>query len=435
MSEKEKIKVVWICSVSNEKIRGHLDLGLPLWQKLIKKLFNKDDRLCVYDIAVWNTNALKEFEKIDNVDLHVIIVHYRMCKKVQCFQENGINYYVVSDGDGRIFQFVHNNLFKSRPTFNRTWKLVNRFINEIQPDVIHLMGAENPSYSMSILSCPKNIPIITQLQTFLHDPNVFNYRREQLKNQIECERQVLLRTDYFGSGSSFFPKLVRENLKENPVFVNTRLLLGENMVEKVQEKKFDFVYFANNVNKDIDLVMHGFIIACVKYPDITLDIVGGITEADRNQIMSFTEKYGLRKNITIEGRLPSHSDVILQIRKSRFALLPLKTDLVSGTIREAMWNGLPVVTTITQATPGLNKNRESVLLSQVGDHNGLANNMVYLVENPDFAIKLAKNAAITVEEIYGNNAEKARGWVKAYYACMNNFRYGTPLPVNILNNN
>ena len=45
--------------------------------------------------------------------------------------------------------------------------------------------------------------------------------------------------------------------------------------------------------------------------------------------------------------------------------------------------GLPVITTITPGTPKLNDNRESVLLSPIGNHQAMADNMIKLLENKD----------------------------------------------------
>ena len=100
-----------------------------------------------------------------------------------------------------------------------------------------------------------------------------------------------------------------------------------------------------------------------------------------------------------------------------------------------MWNGLPVITTITAGTPLLNKKRESLLISEIGDNTAMAENMLRLIEDFGLAERLRTNASITVEEFYGNNTLRARDWVAAYYACIDNFKNGMPFPDNILNKN
>ena len=216
--------------------------------------------------------------------------------------------------------------------------------------------------------------------------------------------------------------------------MNTRLVIGEKANLAESEKQFDFVYFANFIGKSVDLAIEAFGIAHSQQPSLTLDIIGGTSEEEVQKLMSRMEELGCKDAVTIEGKLPTHDDVIKQIRKARIALLPLKIDMVSGTVREAMWNGLPVITTITQGTPLLNEKRESVLLSEIGDYKALANNMIILSNDSALFERLQKNAVITVDELYGDNQGRAREWVEVYNACIDNFRNGTPLPESVRNN-
>ena len=119
------------------------------------------------------------------------------------------------------------------------------------------------------------------------------------------------------------------------------------------------------------------------------------------------------------------------MRKARFAVLPLKIDYISGTIREAMANGIPVVTTITPGTPMLNEIRESVILSEKGDYSAMAKNMFLLMEDESFVNKISQNAAITVKEIL-NNTTEMRHWVDIYRAIIANKRENLPIPDNFL---
>ena len=145
-----------------------------------------------------------------------------------------------------------------------------------------------------------------------------------------------------------------------------------------------------------------------------------------------TRDDGEGENVRFEGKLPTHDDVLRQIKLSRFAVLPMKIDLVTGTIREAMANGIPVVTTITPASPNLNVKRESVLLSEKGDFQAMADNMLRLLRDKDFADRIREIALITAEE-RESNQEIVSQWVIAYKACIDNFRNGTPIPEDLLN--
>jgi glycosyltransferase involved in cell wall biosynthesis len=130
---------------------------------------------------------------------------------------------------------------------------------------------------------------------------------------------------------------------------------------------------------------------------------------------------GLGNEVDFTGKLPSYNDVIAEVRKAQFALLPLKVDLISGTIREAMANGLPVVTSKTPDTPKLNEARESVLLSDIGDFNAMADNMMKLLSDQNFAQLFRENGAKTVFERYSNKALMLE-WRDCYHAILKNER-------------
>ncbi len=431
--EDKKLKVVWICSVSNVTLRHHLDLSVPLWHRVIRSIMGSTE-VKQADYAQWNSNAIEEFERFDDIDLHIIFVHGGMRRWQQRFEVKGIHYYAVSKGDTRISTFVRNHLFKMEPAYARTHRIIAHIVNDLHPDIIHIMGAENPPYSPSIHLLSKDIPIIVQLQTLLSELPVEELSPQLLK-QRDCECGVLKRTDYIGKQGEAFTVTIRKTISPDAIFVNTRLVIGEKPNLQSCEKTFDFVYFASFVSKSLDLALEAFGIAYKKDKSLTLDVVGGINEDELVQYNKRLDELGCKAAVTFEGRLATHEDVIEQIRKARYALLPLKFDLVSGTIREAMWNGLPVITTITQGTPFLNERRESVLLSEIGNHEAMADNMLLLTGNTELANRLRQNAAITVEERYGDNTGRAREWVSIYKACIEHFSNGTPLPDCVRNIN
>ena len=160
-------------------------------------------------------------------------------------------------------------------------------------------------------------------------------------------------------------------------------------------------------------------------------MVGEYNLSIYNKLVDRLRIFGVEGNVTFAGKQKTHDDVIKLVRKARFAVLPLKIDYISGTIREAMANGIPVVTTITPGTPMLNEIRESVILSEKGDYSAMAKNMFLLMEDESFVNKISQNAAITVKEIL-NNTTEMRHWVDIYRAIIANKRENLPIPDNFL---
>jgi len=139
----------------------------------------------------------------------------------------------------------------------------------------------------------------------------------------------------------------------------------------------------------------------------------------------------LSKNIVFNSYFPLHSDMHQHIVQSRYAVLPVKLDVIPGSIIEAILLDLPVVTYKTSGTPYLNREKESVLISDIGDIQGLATNMLRLLKDENFAKSIARNAKQYVLETF-NNANSAKRLLADYKAVINNYHNNTTIPKELL---
>ena len=410
----EKIKVVWICHFSNELIRKHLSFDTSSIWYLVQKLLKK---LPYYDYAVWNTNGIKEFEKYSKeVELYVISPHKGLAKDVR-FECKGINYFFFKSEDDNLFdqllQRITHRIGCGEYRKNAL-KICNE-IDSINPDIVHLIGAENPYYSNSILYLnDSNYITIAQLQTLLADPSLLNaYSDKGLRLRAKSEANVIKKAQYCGTCIAKYRDIVRL-MKPDARFLDTKLAVGVSISIPDIQKKYTFVYFANDVSKAADLAVDGFIEAFKDDKTITLEIIGRCHSEFRSSLEEKLSTFGAIEAVHFKGFQPAYSDVLSLVDQAKFALLPLKADIVSSTIREAMAHGLPVVTTITEGgTLMLNEKRESVLLSDIGDNKALAANMLKLCKDESFANRIRENAFLTVEELYSNKAAM-ENYYKAY---------------------
>ena len=71
---KNKLRVVWICSVSNPQIRERIKFRKLSFLNFVRTLVGRS----IGDSAQWNTNAINEFEKFNDIDIDIDIerVHY-----------------------------------------------------------------------------------------------------------------------------------------------------------------------------------------------------------------------------------------------------------------------------------------------------------------------------------------------------------------------
>ena len=428
----EKIRVVWLCHFSNSEVQSKLDLHHGWLLGILKRMARRSVSTAVSDFANWVTNGIKEFESIDDVELHVVSPYPNLRRNIQEFTLKGVHYHFFKNEDDDAFRLIYRQVFK--PGFwkySKNRRRISYLINKIHPDVVHLIGAENPFYSLALLDVPQSVVTIAQLQTLLIDSDVKNNNPhfKSYQYRTEVERKVLERADFIGTTALKFRTILWREIGPDVSILNTSLPLNSPVVKDEVEKTFDFVYFASSLSKAADLALEAFGIARQRHHGISLDVIGGYNATIEQQLKAIIEKYNMAGSVHFEGRLLTHDDVLQQIRKSRYALLPLRSDLISGTIREAMSNGLPVLTTDTGelGTQRLNLNSQCALISKTGDHQALADNMIRLMTDKSLADNLRDNA-YRIRSAARSNEEVARGYVEAYKACLDYRINGTPIP-------
>ncbi|MBQ6049399.1 MAG: glycosyltransferase family 4 protein [Bacteroidaceae bacterium] len=432
----KKIKVAWICRFSNQRVRSHLPISRSWVDRVIQRVTNKSNTYHPADYDIWISNGIVEMESMEEIELHVISPCDYLSSSPIEFYESGIYYhFYVNEVYSLRNKFLRKLGWKEDYEYKTNRKYISDIVNSISPDIVHVIGADCIFYSLSTLDIPRTVPIIVQLQTLLNDPEfeknyLIPHDIYMLRSKGELE--VLKRANYIGTGVKYFYNIIHNSLVHDAVILNINLPLTEPVNEEESEKPFDFVYFAKDIEKSVDYAIEAFALAAKQKPGITLDIVGDYSPEYKEILDRRINDLGLTENVRFEGKLPTHDDVLKQIRLSRFAVLPMKIDLVTGTIREAMANGIPVVTTITPASPNLNVKRESVLLSKKGDFQAMADNMLRLLTDKDLAERIKENAMNTARE-RESNRQIISQWLIAYKVCIDNFRNGTPIPDDLLN--
>ena len=426
------MKVVWLCTFSDSKLRQNLSFPKWHWANILRRFLNMPNNV---DFAIWDTYAIHEFEKMNNdIELHVVAPHSGI-SRLHEFESKGIHYHIFwNEWDVVIEKIKRKFNLRNEKSFKLNRKTIINIIEKLNPDIVHVIGVENKFHSMAVLDLSKNIPVITQLQTLVNDIRFKNGTRASASAYcFDCkiEKLILERADYIGATTQHFANLIYKDIKRDAKIINTALPLTEPLDKAKYDKDYDFVYFAADISKAFDLALEAFAIVYNTDSSVTLDVVGGYSEDYKSKIDQRIVELKLSDAIRFEGKLPLHEDVIRQIKRSKFALLPLKIDVVSGTIREAMANGLPVVTTITPGTPELNKQNECVLLSEMGDHQAMASNMLKLLKEPNLAETIRENAWKKASERI-ENGEVVKRWCDAYSICIDNFKNGTPLPESLI---
>ncbi len=437
---KKKLKVAMICHFTNPKVQQKLKLKISFGEYIERKVKHlpTDPYKFLGEYSVWIGNAIDEYERMTNeIELHVITPHNYMSKAIQEFEINGIYYHFFRNENSRFITRLKNHFpfLKKNKSFKENRKKISVIRESIKPDVVYVIGIECPFYSLASLDVPKDVPLFVQLQTLMSDPEFeknYPISHEEYVYKSSVEADVIKRADYIGTTIEKIQKIVKRDIKPNAIILKTKLAVGEKIYRQNDEKKYDFVYFAANISKAFDLALEGFTIAHKQKPNIKLLVVGAYDTEYKKKMDTRIKELGLGNSITFTGRLPTHDDVLSKIRESKHALLPLKIDIVSGTIREALANGLPVITTITEGgTPMLNKTRETVLLSPIGNHEALAENMIRLLNDPELAACLRENGYIQIQECYSNTS-LVQQQKRALFAAYENYTNDAPISQDVL---
>ena len=148
-------------------------------------------------------------------------------------------------------------------------------------------------------------------------------------------------------------------------------------------------------------------------------------------LLSKINKLNLNDNICFHDYFPIHADMHQHIVQANFAVLPVKLDSISGAVIEAILLGLPVVTNKTSKMPFLNKDGESVLLSEIDNVEMLAENMIKLVKSPELAKALRENARKFILNEY-DEKRMVENLLRTYESIINHYHHGINIPNELL---
>jgi len=297
--------------------------------------------------------------------------------------------------------------------------------------VLVLIGAENPYYSITALDV-RNKPLIVFCQTVYSNPD-----RQRLSGQVDMhrwnlEQQIHASTRYFGCGARMHRDLVLKNNPEAIVFKIRFPEIRPRLIVDIK-KDHDFVFFAAGVTKKkgIEDAILALSQVKMKFPRVTLDVVGKCAADYKAHLLDMITKLDLDGNIEFHEYFPQQSDMHAHIQHAKYALLPVKLDAIPGTIRESLMLDLPVVTYRTTGTPHLNKYGEAVLLCEIDDIDALAKNMIRVMTESALEQNMLKNARKYVDIEFDNKRNTDR-LVSMFYTVYDHYHGRSDIPEDLV---
>ena len=428
------MKIVLIAGFSNSEIREHLKFrNDSRLYKLLIKTFGLPARVGEFrDYGPWVPNIIAEVEKHGDIELHVVGHQIRLKQSMQTFQMRGVTYHFFpSEWTSFMRKCGKYSLWKK---LQRSTHYVRQVVEEVKPDLIVLSGAENPATSIGILASDKYLRLCL-CQTIYNNPERSQYSNpDSLK--LEMEMDIFSQLKYFGVYSSMHYNLLREFRPNATIFKFGYPSKGRLLEPSEVKKEYDFVNFAlmHGSRKGTPDSIRALAIVKRKYPDVTLNIVGGCDQKGMEQLKSLVAELDLEANVSFTPFFEKRSDLLLHVQKSHFAVLPCKLDHTSGTMTQSMQLGLPIVVYKTTGTPSFNREKQCALIAEKENVEQLAQHMMALMDNPELAETLRKNAREFQEKKAEIAKQNGKRLIETFKAVIEHYKEGKEIPQNLLFN-
>lgn len=429
MQSVNKIKVAMVCHFSNADVRSHLPLDES--RKLyifVRKVLGMPTKGKGYgDIASWDASIIRYFRERDDIELHVISAHSGLKRRVVSYEDQGVHYsFVKCDVATMLKRLIPNDALWRKT--NPMVKDVHRLVGQIKPDMILLVGAENAYYSSTVLGLDK-YPVYTLCQTVYNNPERAVFGEVDSKN-ASTEMEIIREHRYFGVYCKKHYDLLKSIAPDRFIFKFGFPSTGQLLEPTPCVKQYDFVNFALSMSakKGYTDAIEATALVKKKHPHVKLNLVGGGSAEIKAELQKMADDLGVHDNVIFTPFFEKKSDLFLHIQKSRFALLPCKMDNVSGTMTQSMQLGLPLVVYKTTGTPAFNREKDCAMIAENGNVEQLAQHMLDLMEHPEKAEMLAKNAREYQEKLAEQKKQNGERLMANIKAIIDNYRNGTPIP-------
>ena len=311
-------------------------------------------------------------------------------------QWQGENEFALADGVSRIHVGLRKtDAKKSRLTkaFLRVWYL-RKLIQEEKPDIV-IAFAYKAIYRLLTATIGMKVPLMIAVRT---DP-VGHYDRLMDKILIPLLYPRVTGAVFQTEGQrDFFPKYIREKscIILNPVTDKYLNVPTPDKREKTVVHSGRLVDFKNQ-----KMLIEAFVQVHEKYPDYDLKIYGPDSFDGTKELLEDTIKeHGAEAYVHLMG--PS-DELEKQLPVGSVYAFSSDWEGLPNALLEAMVLGLPIVATDCPCggPRTLMRNRENGLLIPVKDKDAMAAGIMELIENPEYAEKMGREARKLSELVNG----------------------------------
>lgn len=421
-----KIKIAYICWLSNQMVRKHLSLRDYSLRNIVLRFFHKPTNSYT-DYGIWNSDFVEEFKKMEEYEFHVISPHNGMIgENIVEFNNEGVNYHIFKCDSNLFVDAYHSySHYNERTDYKWVRERIMRIVESISPQVIIVCGAEQPKFSPIIWDLHK-IPTLVLLETAVNDPLLMKMMPGSRIYGV-VERRSFSEMHYFATSNPKYHGIVRQYNKDAACLYSWFPSHKPPLVEH-PDKQFDFLFYAAVIsqNKGVEDVIIAFNKLSDKYPHLKLNICGRIDSSYREHLDNLVDSRA-KDNVSFTGFFETVDDKLSFVQTSKIIVLPGITAPLNGTVRESMLMKLPTIVYETVKTLQINKDKECILCAKMQDVDDLANKMQFAIENPQKMEEIANNGYQYALENY-SNTKVAKGLIRAALAVMEKEKNGKSIP-------
>lgn len=401
MGDQKKIKVVWLCHFANQQM---------------KEYFHTPE---LNEFAPWITLSIELFKKESHIELHIVSENIYNNKDAE-FRIDNIHYhffkYIPVPFYNKYFRKLHSlSRFDTATNFFWIKKKVEKIVKAINPDIVHLHGAENAFfYSSGILPILGKYPLLTTIQGFVRNSSSIDY---QTKIRIKIEEQIIKGTTYFGIRETKEMESIVTSLNPNAKFFyhNYPISIPHVVKDNIgKDEPIDCIFFARVCkDKGIEDLLQAISLVKKKIPQINLSVVGGVDSQYMDVLGGIIKQLGIEENVKFYGYLPTQHDIHQLAYNAKVCVLPTYHDILPGTVLESMFMKLPVIAYAVGGLPELNKYEENLKLVELNKIENLAEIIIKLLNSIDERNQVSVKACIYVNKRF-NNSEVVSSIIQSY---------------------
>ena len=370
------------------------------------------------ELSPWIQETLNGFKNKKDVELHVVAPNYASNTDLDCTKD-GIQFHfyhysptwlsVLSVPLIKAFvkhlepYKIAERLANTLTGFKTPARNASRIIRNINPDLIHLYGSENPDYAAPALKLKEEYPMLLTAQGYvcLQPPSRTFLEKKFFEYRLKYERLINNTVTRHVSLDDFKVNEMHYFGMCEKLYYVTAITKVPKVDALVTEKKYDLVYYARiDKNKGIEDLID--VISLLKEKGRTLKtlVMGRGSESYIDQLKTTIKDKELGELIDFAGFIENHEDVYKLAAQARLMVLPTHNDGIPNTIREAMFMKLPVVANNVGGIPRFNGNRHCIHLVELGDLTGLSDGICKMLDDKEYRDELVKNAYQEANEVY-----------------------------------